>query len=111
MIPTVTPRGSAPTRLGPLTDCSRANRAELPRTGVIVSCSPEWLKQQENAFRTCPPHGAHEFRKEPRDLPDHRIHRSRLGGYDGHDPAAPCGTNSREPCRQVGARMPPASCG
>ncbi len=81
------PRGSALVYLGSLTHCGGANRADAPRTGLIVSYCLGWLKQYENAFLSYPPQLARQFPSALRDLLGYRIHRPNLGGYEGQNPA------------------------
>lgn len=88
------PRGSALVYLGSVTHCGGANRADEPRTGLILSYCLGWLKQYENAFLSYPPQLARNFPQELRDLIGYRIHRPNLGGYEGQDPSVLFDTDS-----------------
>jgi Phytanoyl-CoA dioxygenase (PhyH) len=80
------PRGSACIFLGSLTHGAGANKADAPRTGVIVSYCLGWLKTYENQFLAYPRAVARCFPERLQRLIGYQMHRPNLGGWEGQDP-------------------------
>ena len=45
-----------------------ANRSDTNRTGIALSYSASWLRQEENQYLSCPPEIARTFEPELQDL-------------------------------------------
>ena len=86
-IPAVKKKGSALVFLGSTRHCGGANFCNESRTGIIISYSLGWLKQNENQFLAYPPEIASGFPKEIQDLIGYRIHKPNLGGYEYNCPS------------------------
>lgn len=79
--------GSAIVFLGSTLHGGGANRASLPRRGIVVSYCLGWLKPFENQWLVYPPDVARAFDPELAALVGYAQHRPNLGNYEGQCPS------------------------
>lgn len=63
-----------------------ANRAQHPRTGLIISYCLGWLRQAENQYLAVPPAQAATFPPRLQRLLGYFVHQPNLGCVEGQDP-------------------------
>jgi ectoine hydroxylase-related dioxygenase (phytanoyl-CoA dioxygenase family) len=78
--------GSALLFLGSTLHAGGANRANLPRRGILISYCLGWLRQFEAQMLIYPPAIARRFPRQLTELIGYSIHRPNLGNYEGQSP-------------------------
>ena len=66
------PAGSVLVYTGSVLHGGGENRAAEPREGLLLHFAPDWLRQEENQYLSCPPHIAQHFSPELRGLLGYR---------------------------------------
>ncbi|HUQ94165.1 MAG TPA: phytanoyl-CoA dioxygenase family protein [Bryobacteraceae bacterium] len=80
------PAGSVLIYFGGLLHGGGANRATLPRTGLVISYCLGWLRQAENHYLAVPLGLARSFPKRLQRILGYFVHEPNLGCVEGQDP-------------------------